>query len=66
MTTSFRKPTEEAELLALADILTEAFSIEPNRIRERFDFIGHENLRVLTHDADIAGGRNGRLPADRA
>ena len=56
MTTSFRKPTEEAELLALADILTEAFSIEPNRIRERFDFIGHENLRVLTHDADIAGG----------
>jgi len=56
MTISFRTPKGDDELLALADILTEAFSIEPNRIRERFDFIGYQNLRVLSHDADIAGG----------
>ena len=56
MSISFRVPKGEDELLALADILTEAFSIEPNRIRERFDFIGHENLRVLSHDRDVAGG----------
>jgi predicted acetyltransferase len=56
MTTSFRIPKEESELAALADILTEAFSITPDKIRERFDFIGHDNLRVLERGSTIAGG----------
>ena len=56
MSTSFRVPKDESELLALADILTEAFSVEPNKIRERFDFIGHPNLRVLETSGTVAGG----------
>jgi predicted acetyltransferase len=56
MSISYRSPADERELAALGDILAEAFSVPPEKIKERFDFLGSENLRVLLHGSEVAGG----------